>query len=180
MIFTFKDFINYNNPCFICNKLNTLCFNINGRVIYPSLEKNNKNNQILYCTLNISYKTFTDINFNIKNNEYYCLSSPVLLNNYLKDIKMIMSLFCDNCHSFVKSNEFKFNFSKSYVEPLSIHNEVYIFIDKNKYTITLNDTDSSISVSDYINVSKISIPKFKRPKNKEILIKKIKTYLTYL
>tara|TARA_R110000868_G_scaffold67046_5_gene199245 strand:- start:5443 stop:5985 length:543 start_codon:yes stop_codon:yes gene_type:complete len=180
MIFTFKDFINYNNPCFICNSLTSLSLNINGYTFYPSLEKNDKNKQILHCILKISYKTYLDINIDIKNNKYYCLSNINFLNNYLKDARIMTSLYCDNCMSFVKSDVLKFNYEKSYVEPIIINNEVYTYIDKKKYIITLNDIDSNISISDYVNTSKIKIPKFKRPNNKEILFKKIKTYLTYL
>lgn len=166
--FTFKDFISYNNPCFICNKLTLLAINFNGKSIYPFLEKDNNKQQILRWTLHGGC-----ITFNIKSNKYETIYYKKI-DSFIKNTDIYISIECKNCGCRVISNSLKFNYDKSYVEPLSIHSEFYYLSDsKNKYTVLLLENRISVSLSEKDGGSTfITLPKFKRPNNKELLLKK--------
>lgn len=188
--FTVKDFINYNAPCFSCNrkvsiKIGCHSLIVNEPAIYLNTTVTATQTEII---LQITYSKILNLIINHKTNKF-TTSDPDALTEYLKIHKLFLSSFCNHCYTSIESFYLEFNLQKGFIKPVSIKQEMLILDDnKNVYQIFSKSIDEqTIILVDKINrVISVTPIRFVLPlsflynlKNKENILKKIKTYLLF-
>ena len=193
--YTVKDFILYNNPCISCGEKILLEFaSLDTRhssktskedvVILKPFVKNERTE----VDLKISYTSSINLRIDHKSNKF--LSSNFEgLTDYLNKYKLYLRTRCNKCYSYIDSHFLEFNIARGFIKPVSISSEYFIIQDASyMYHIRSNSWESkTIVVVDRIDkTTPVSPIRFDLPiillskfKNKENIINKIKTYITF-
>lgn len=179
-LFTVKDFIIYNNPCFSCGdqiifKFETSFKNnstsINPIVTNTHIEVALKNNYSKFINLQIDNKTNTFQVTNIEEFKKY-------------DKELFLSSRCNKCSTYMFSNALKFNMKSKRIEATTIaYEQLKVNDDYFYYRINTSDVISHITIFDNkwtkifeMETSPIYLYSLK---TKERLISKLKTYLVF-
>lgn len=188
--FTVKDFINYNAPCFSCERKITI------RIGSMSLTQHmpatylraNVNSAQTEVDLQVTYARILKLIINHTTNKI-TTSDPEALTKYLTVNKLFLSSVCNNCYTSIESFYLEFNLQKGFILPVGISHELLMLMDdKNLYHINSSAIDEeTIIVVDRINKSTSLTPvRFVLPlsflyklKDKEHILQKIKTYLLF-
>jgi hypothetical protein len=183
-LFTIKDFINYNNPCFICNCKIDLKVVVNTKNInaYKYMIPEYHNDKLIVILTN-SYKDKVSFLLHLNTNQFECDEN---LFEFLKEHSIYLQLSC-SCLMTVKSKNIVFDFDNMVIIPTSLfheeitfkYKEMTIWVDSdfilNKTSIRIfNKQNTYKEINKIINL----MPKSSFA-NKEELIKKMKWFLTY-
>lgn len=185
--FTVKDFIFYNGPCFSCgNKVIVkLVYAWGG--FFKELPQTLLEDHI-DLILKAKYADVLTLRIFVGSNKYQA-SDAEKLKQYLKTRDIYITSNCKQCRNVIESNKLDFD-NIGHCKAITINSEVLNVYegDKDNYKIynlvsdfTRNITEVSICHSKIDNVFRLTIPllplyKFK---NKERLIKKLKTYTIF-
>jgi hypothetical protein len=205
--FTLKDFISYNNPCFICN--NIISFSAISSVnVSPLIAKQSIVNQTTINKFQTEILLKTTYNSNLKliiNNTSNQFTSPNLndLQTYLTSHNIFIKSTCKICHSYIKSSNLNLNYINNFIHPFTINYEHFFINDKAIYTIIsdFQNNQTTLIKEKYLNPelpnlnnkpvkyknmilsapAVINIPLLPLYKFKSIerIINKINTYLTF-
>lgn len=189
--FTIKDFIEHNNPCFICGSISKIeFFRCQTNYNFIGLKANIVGQNI---EINISTSYYNAINLLINPKHNTWISNDIrLFEQYISLNNIIVTLECTKCKSLLKSNELIFSHDKRMILPLTIINEMLFFEENNKsYHIATNDTSrifiyntlalndkKKIAIPFEIEVPKITLDKIKN-KGKDWLINKLNGYVVF-
>lgn len=180
MKLTIKEFINYNNPCCICEENTTLNINCKSSNNFFII-KSYLYNYAIGADLLISYHNSLNILISFKDNTYHVNNTEEFF-KYLKNKQLYLTLSCLSCASYIRTEYLEFG--NKYVKPLSIYSEYFnIATDRYRVHIYTNDPNEDKSLIKIIgydgNINEFTIPKFTKFKfkNKELLLRKIKTIL---
>lgn len=188
---TVKDFISYNNPCFICS--NHISIKIgNYRVTHNE-------SKLIYLTPLIS-PDYTEIDLRITYNSHLTLkitnktnrfqtNNPSALVKYLEENDLFLVSQCV-CYSIIESSPLKFDMNKGFIKPFGISKEIIMVNDddNNMYFLysVVDDSQSILEVTKLDKVFPLSPSKLVLPltlrrkfKSKEHFLNKMKTYLTF-
>jgi hypothetical protein len=191
---TIKEFILYNNPCFICGNKITFYLKCNHNSNPFSVPQNltsTLKNKELDVTLLLEYKSTLKLKFNILTHEYIT-NNEIKLNNYLLGKSLFLSSYCDLCNSCINSNylDFQSNGTTGIIKPIIICSETFIIKTNNSTYIlksSFNDKRTVVSIytSEFNLLQKANIeidipllPLYKF-KTKEKLLEKLKILVTF-
>lgn len=189
-LFTIKDFITYNNPCFSCKHL------INFKIGFFDLE----------TKADVSYlrplvtTTHTEVDLLITYNDVLKLfifheTNKITTNNrealtkYLRRHKLFLQSACDRCYTKVESRYLEFNLEKGLIRAVGLLTERLIVSDKKKLyqidslfiversTITVSQLDKILPLSPTILELPL-LPKY-HFQDKQHLIEKCKLYVLF-
>lgn len=188
--FTVKDFIDYNAPCFSCGKpisLHIGVHNINSvsntiflkPVVTPDYTE---------VDLKITYSDFLRLVITHKTNKFH-VNNARSFENYLMENMLFLFSKCNNCGTVVESGYMKFDMSTQQVQAVNLaaetikmsddNNNYRIMtafnLDRSNVVIVKNDTSINYKV---FNMDFPLLPMY-RFKDKEQLLNKLKTYLTF-
>lgn len=184
-LFTVKDYLIYNNPCFSCAN------NINFGAVSKSNDKNKMSSMLIppmitpheiSFDLKISYLHSLKLIINAKTNEFY-VNEISLLKNYLINNILFLKSNCLSCKTVICSSNLSFDFNSNRVKPVYSSHE-YLTTSNNgiKYSLYTDDQDSIITISGINNdIFQLATPPLYlyNFKNKEKFISKLQTYLTF-
>lgn len=184
-LFTLKDFILYNTPCFSCGSKISVHLDVlnnktgifsqikpivDGKFITFKLIIGYSNN--LYIILDTVSNTFGSNNFKH-------------LSSYLQDKSLWINTCCRKCTTNTQSNCLNININKKFIKPLTIKSEqVHIKTKQDSYIVNSdldNDTGVIFVIRDKNQVLELKVralPMYKF-KNKEALLLKIKNYILF-
>lgn len=188
-LFTAKDFIRYNNPCFSCGgkialKLGIVSLSYVNDVSYlPTIVSNDS----IDINLHIAYYDNLTLTIFHKTNEF-ATNSINNLTMYLKNHHIFFQSYCDQCKSRIDSSRLQFDLMNDKVLALQIMTErLYLSDDKFYYNL-ISDFDAQATILLIDGKSKDNnlsydmelplLPKYSF-NNRETLLKKIKTYMTF-
>lgn len=185
-LFTVKDFIAHNAPCFSCGGKITLRGTAgNGfDTLKPTIEKDH--------TI-LDLKTMYHYNLQLRINHR---TNQVLSNDiggcaeYLRQKQIYLRSQCDKCYTSFDSHFLTININKGYVEPFGLSKErLHVSDEHNMYDVQSSYIDeTSRIVVDRIDrtrpvspiiINDIPIITLNKVKTKERLISKLKTYITF-
>lgn len=189
-LFSVKDFIGYNNPCFSCKKHVNFYFAVTSRAapnspsgyFSPIVSRD-----FTAVDLKITYSHSLTLKIYHKTNRFEA-NNLHELEDYLSKNQISLSLSCPKCQSLITSDRLSFDLNKKYVKGTKIMYESLKIKEKEKhyYLETLYELNAtSITVTNDANVFSdvftldtpaIPLHKFK---NKANIIKKIKTYMLF-
>ena len=186
-LFTVKDFISDNNPCFGCG--DNIYFYIQS---YPKTEepvmiRPTVRPDYTSVDLKVTYAKTLQLWIFHQTNKIIASDNDALV-EYLDNHDLKMKSICGKCNTTIKSNVLEFNLDKGYIKPASINFErIYISDNHNAYEIytEYSKNKSKIAVrngshysSDALIIDAPLMPLY-RFKDKEHLMNKLKTYLTF-
>lgn len=184
-LFTVKDFIALNAPCFSCDGKITLRGRVGGSdTLKPTVEKSHTilDLQTFYhynLQLRIDHKTNKVISNDIRGCAEYLLHK-----------KLYLTSVCEKCYTSFDSHNLSININKGYVEPFGISFErLHVMDDHNMYDVQSSYIDEkSRIIVDRIDkthplspiiIDNIPLITLAKVKTKERLINKLKTYITF-
>jgi hypothetical protein len=192
--FTLKDFILYNGPCFSCGN------RINIKMVYVDSDNDGAfqnvkihsssmplvfDKTMLDITLNVKYSFTLNLKMFIKNNKYTASDMDKFI-TYLgmKDLHLISE--CQKCKNIVISNKLEFN-SNGNIKAITILREMLSVEDTEKiYTLSSEFSNNTTEINIYNfkthtdpYILETPLLPLYRFKNKENLIKKLKTYILF-
>jgi len=185
-LFTIKDFIRYNAPCFNCNNKISITFSsapgnkemgkvqLHDIISFRPEVKYNK----VHLDLAITYTATTNLTIDLKTNKYSS-NNMKGLQKYLKNNSMFINSNCSHCHTAVISDIL--HFDHHYIKAVSLWWERLNISDRNKnYQIdTWFNDDSSVLLLNSSNVIQMPLtPKYKFASKKELL-EKCQIYSTF-
>jgi hypothetical protein len=186
-VFTVKDFIAYNNPCFSCGS------KINFRIGTMDMERGAEPSYLRALVA----PNYTEIDLLITYNDSLKLyifhkTNKILTNNvsaltdYLTRRKLFLSSTCDKCFSMVESHYLEFNQDKSVIKAVGLTMELLQVTDGEslfQLHSSFVDNKSNLTVSKVGTVTPIKLempllPLYKI-KTKKHFLEKMKTYLIF-
>jgi hypothetical protein len=188
--FTVKDFINYNAPCFSCDRkitirVGSICLTQQMPAVYLRATVTTTQTEV---DLQVTYARILKLIINHTTNKI-TTSDPEALTKYLKVNKLFLSSVCNHCYTSIESAYLEFNLQEAFIKPVSISQEMLMLSDsKSLYQIISKSIDEeTIIVVDRINKANSITPiRFVLPlsllyklKDKEHILQKIKTYLLF-
>lgn len=188
---TLKDFIYYNNPCFSCNSkiyLQFISVHLNKFGVYPTVLRPIIHDNALSLDLKIKYKHTLSITFFPQSNKIITLDHKGLA-EYLDNNSLYLKSYCECCASSVESFYLEFNLEKNFIKPINIGKEfLYTSDEINNYQV-ISDIFSGQSEififkrGDILSKqgfnAKIPLTLLSNLKDKQGLIKKLKTYALF-
>lgn len=187
-LFTVKDFIKYNSPCFYCNTQIMFVlldlWDLNGQpekgtihpVIFPTYTS---------IPLEITYRNRLILHIHHKNNRIET-NDIDLLKNFFGKHTIVLKSICDQCHTNIFSNPMEIDYDKMYVKPVSLRVEKIEFKDdKYFYSVRTDylENNTVITVSSRSttqqHIFKSSLHPLFKFKTKEKLMEKIRTYMLF-
>jgi hypothetical protein len=187
---TVKDFITYNNPCFSCGdnvfiRVSSVDMLSDSETVHltPLLTKDS-----LDIYLKITYNSTLVLKIFLKSNKIETTDFGSLT-KYLEEHRLYLRSDCNKCCSHMESQFLDFNFSKNFVHPTSISNELLI-VKNNNTTYQLSSSffdDKSLLMVDKPNqLSHYSTEYFNLPllplhklKNRQRFLEKMKIYILF-
>lgn len=185
-LFTVKDFIAYNAPCFSCGgKIILKGTSGNGfDTLKPTVEKEHT-----VLDLKTMYHYHLQLRINHKTNQV--ISNDIRgCAEYLLDKKISLRSICERCYTSFDSHFLTININKGYVEPFGISKErLHVTDDHNMYDvqssyidektrIIVDRIDKTNPISPII-INDMPLITLSKVKTKERLIAKLKTYITF-
>lgn len=179
-LFTVKDFIAYNNPCFSCGE----------KIIFTFIVEKNKFNPVIdgkVCSIQLitSYSSSLSLNVDLKTNKFSC-SDDKIARKYFSKNRVFLHSECSNCKTMMLTQKLTFNFDKQIICPLKIIQENLIVIDRDLiysiYTIggsllTVINRKTGESILDVdVPSQKITLGKIKTRKK---MLEKMKKYIIF-
>jgi hypothetical protein len=193
-LFTIKDFITYNAPCFNCHsKINFITQSVkdvesmSDVILNQMVElKPTITSQHMEIDLVITYRTNTKLSIDLKINKF-STNNTQGLKRYLDRHKLFLISQCDSCHSQIVSQFLRFDFNKGYVKAFGLWHERLIVDAGNQVPYQINTWfDKSESIlfiscgTEYMKNIKLPLmPKYKF-KDKQALIDKCHLYGIFL
>ena len=189
--YTVKDFILYNGPFISCGEnilLELGVLNIKDTNSFPSTLKTTVSNERTSISLKLSYYNALHLQVDHKSNKF--ISSDFNgFDDYLNGHKLFLRSKCNKCNSFIDSQFLEFNTKRGFIKPVGISVEYFIIHD-NTYIYHIKTSileAKTLVVVDRVNkATPVSPIRFELPilqlskfKNKENVINKIKTYITF-
>lgn len=192
--FTVKDFIDYNAPCFSCNSP----INIHMGVIPMERADNPKlvGNTIILkpvitseyteVDLKITYSDFLRLRIAHTTNQFSVNNLSSLERHLSSNVLFLLSK-CDKCGTQVESENMEFDIERGFLKAFGLAVETIKMIDdKNHYVINslfYQDKSNVVIVNSSRSASVFNmdfplLPMY-RFKNKEQLLNKLRTYLTF-
>lgn len=187
--FTVKDFISYNNPCFGCK------VNVNFYFTVTPMDPNKGKrpgyiNPIVSAGLTEvdlvkSYSHSLVLSINHKTNKF-AGNNKHELESYLSDNSLSLVLECPTCRSAIFSKKLVFDFKNQNIQPTEVRREIITIEEKERvYKLKTNMEKDITHIEVYSNFSRTAweldtpaLPLYKF-KNKNNIIKKIKTYMIF-
>lgn len=138
--FTLKDFINYNNPCKVCNTYVNIVAEIHdtdNEEEYISITGVLEDHNLLFKLFQNYYDSL-ELMVNPKNNYIYPLAksqASTRLQSYIKDNNFFFYTSCSKCHTSVESKVAEFVLAPiyPYIKPLEISFENINLVTSNCY-----------------------------------------------
>lgn len=188
--FTVKDFIQYNNPCCICNKtvaVDLYSINLDKTVKSKIIYTINKEYIEIFLSIKYNFKLLIKIYF--KNNKFLC-NDLFSLKKYLEQYSLFLESHCKKCSTKIISKYLDFNFNGSFVKPIEIDRQSVFIVDNScLYTLCTDFINkksylliNTLDANGKIKSSKVLMPPIKLNllKNKDAVLEKIKKYLLFL
>ncbi len=181
-LFTIKDFIKYNNPCFNCKQLiNLHSYSLeSGFINTPFI-----NDNIINFQLKASYLSYLKLEVNL-NTSCFTTNSLSSLKDYLALHRMKLLSKC-NCGSEVESTVLDFDLDHGFLKPFKLSFESYIVYhqDDTYQLVSYHEENASIIHIDNAQNSIWSkAQEFPLITNNftssQDFLDKIKTYLTFI
>lgn len=188
-LLTVKDFIKYNNPCFNCKEKIAFTFitkmdsfGASGS-FNPTIEKG-------ICTVNLvnryDLNSSIHLRIDLKTNKF-TVSNTDHFEEYLRKIKIHLSILCPICHTHSESSDLLFNFDNQLINPVQVLIEdIQVKFKNLKYQIFTDATSSLLFITKPGNPHYILNLDLKNKrlllsdlKTKENMIRKLRTYLTF-
>lgn len=185
---TVKDFISYNNPCFIC-----------GHHISIKIGNYRPNESKLVFLTPLVTPDYTEIDLRITYNSHLTLkiinktnrfqtNNPSALVKYLEEHDLFLMSQCI-CYSIIEGTNLGFDMNKGFIKPFGISKEIVVVNDDdNMYFLhsIVSDCQSILEVTRMNKVFPLAPTKLVLPltlrrkfKSKEHFLNKMKTYLTF-
>jgi hypothetical protein len=193
-LFTVKDFISYNGPCFNCRSkidiwIGSTTFDNLGSSplsnivsLIPTITSKNTKLDLV-----ITYANGTNIVIDHKTNSF-TTNNISGLKHYLNNHNLFINSHCIKCYTHIISSLLEFDLYNNYVKPFSLWYELLkLFDNKNSYQIEtwFNYDRSTLTIAskgspDFYNppIEDIFLPKYQFP-NKQKLIEKCQMCLTF-
>ena len=188
--FTIKDFITYNNPCFNCSKNIKIDLGYQHTYSTSGYAKNiEATTECLVFELKVGYFDYLSLKIYYKDNSIET-NNPPLFQDYIRDKKLYLRSFCSYCHTEIISDYLLVNLEKGRIDPLQLKNERLLINDTAALYYISSDysANTSVLVADRIDktnplsptkLTDLPILPLYTFKNKEHLLKKIRTWLTF-
>jgi len=178
-LFTVKDFIVYNNPCFSCGENIIFTF---GGAINPVINGN-------WCAVKLvtTYSSSLTLRVELSSNKFEINGDIYQFKKYLfSNFPMRLMSRCSKCKTEIRSEAVEFDFNKRIIKPFKISDEKLIVREPDMmYHILSVGSHSRIEITDIkkgISVLSIDVNcplNLARIKTRENLIKKLKTYVIF-
>lgn len=188
--FTVKDFIGFNNPCFSCDNKITIEVGVTSRFITQQDVYLRPTVAIPFTEvdLRISYNSHLKLAVDHKTNQFM-VNNLGALTNYLDNHKLFLESKCSRCQTLLQTQYLEFELAKGFIRPVGLSREnLYTSDDTNMYMIISSyiEDRSHVIVDRIDKTTPLSPIRFDAPllalrrfKNKEHLISKLKTYITF-
>lgn len=189
-LFSVKDFISYNNPCFSCKQHVNFYFTVAPRTVSnpttgyfsPIVSRD-----FTAVDLKITYSHSLTLKIHHKTNRFEA-NNIHELEDYLSKNQINLTLSCPKCQSKITSDKLVFDLTKKYVRGTKVVYESLRIKDKEKQYFLetfheLNGTTITVisnnnAFGDIFTIDTPALPLYKF-KNKNNVIKKIKTYMLF-
>lgn len=189
-IFTFKDFIAYNNPCFSCgDKINFSIVSCPitepGKVqLRPTVRPDS-----VTVDLKISYNQSLQLQILMPSNQFL-ISDRKAFADYIFSNRLYLNSHCNRCFTTLETHFLEFNFDKGFIKPVGMSRESLVVSDNThryhiyssffseKSTIVMDRIDRPIPISP-VKFEAPLLPLY-RFRDREHFITKMKTYLIFL
>lgn len=203
--FTVKDFITYNNPCFSCGSKIELIFCVTNKVkstnevseadpvfyqipaanitrFNPVIDKKGNCNIKLITT----YTSSLILNINLKNNKFIT-SDDSIFKKYLTTKDLYILSNCRTCGTYMITENLLFNLQNNFIKPFVVPDENLAVHDGDTlYSVFNIDGGCSLSITNKNTQECIfevelsnQVITLSKLKNRDNLIRKMKTYLTF-
>jgi len=185
-LFTVKDFIAYNAPCFSCGGKITLKGTADRGfdTLRPTVERDQT-----ILDLKTMYHYNLQLRINHKTNRV--ISNDIRgCAEYLQTKKIYLRSECSKCYTSFDSHFLSININKGYVEPFGLSTErLFVSDDHNMYDvqssyidektrIIIDRIDKTQPISPFV-IRDIPIITLSKVKTKERLLAKLRTYMTF-
>jgi len=186
--FTVKDFILYNNPCFVCNEFIQLQIRVTKKSIvsFPNNLKPSFSNNKLEINLSTKY-------YNILNLSIDLMSNKIISNNinelqdFLFNHELNLQSVCLSCGAYISSHFLQFDLKNGFVKPVGIAIENFVLESNDGYCqydiySSFLENKSKVQIRPmHQKIIELDIPLFSlsKFKNKEKLLEKFKIIMLF-
>lgn len=134
MLFTIKDFIKYNGPCFNCRRAISffVAYDRSNVVGDPIRLQTKITKNYLYLTLRRTYAYTINLVIHHKTNRIMHSSRIKESQMWLSGKDLSLNSYCPNCQTTIISQPLQFNWDRNYIEAAELHTEYLMIETKSK------------------------------------------------